>query len=149
MAESIGCEIPARFASSRWVRLIRRRAARTSALAFIYGKAYQRPASSAEPRAYLREQVEIGLDHARPGVRAGDELGARGPEAITERRVVDEEPANIRELRRRAVGEPRPRPARHASEHRRPRAHDHGPSRRPGLEGHERERLQQARHHER
>src|SRR3989454_11955380 len=140
MAESIGCEIPARFASSRWVSPIRLRAASTSFAASIYGKTYQ---PLAQPRPDFGEEVEVGLDHARPGVRAGDELGARGPEAITERRVVDEEPADLRELRRGAIGEPRPRPARHAREHRRPPAHDHGPSRRPGLEGHERERLQQ------
>src|SRR5438093_3268809 len=125
MAEIIGCGMPVRFASSRWVRLIRRRAARTSAPAFIYGKAYQRPASLVEPRAYLREQVEIGLNHARPGVGARDELGARRPETIAKRGIVDEELADLGELRRRAVGKTRTRPARHAREHRRARAHDH------------------------
>lgn len=44
----------------------------------------------AQPGPNLREEVDVRLHHSWPGVRAGDEVGARPAKTITERGIVDE-----------------------------------------------------------
>src|SRR6266513_2370511 len=103
--------------------------------------------SGGETRADLREEINVGLDDARPGVRVGDEFRTRSPEAVTECRIVDQELADLGELSRTPVREAPAGAARHTGEDGRTRVDDHRTSGGPRLERHERKRLEQARHH--
>src|SRR5437764_10566249 len=93
--------------------------------------------SGGETCADLGEEIDVGLDDARPGVRAGDEFRTRSAKAVTECGIVDQELADLGELGWAAVCETRAGAAGHTGEHRRAGVDDHRTSRGPGLEGHQ------------
>src|SRR6266566_10069134 len=90
-----------------------------------------------EAGSALREEIDVGLDDAGPGVGAAYELGARAAKTIAEGRIVHKQLADLRELGAAAVGETGARTARHTRKHRRARIDDPGPSGGPRLERHE------------